>query len=117
MAREFRPAPSRNRLPEKLAAIGWNPELDTAPAPDLLRFYIHLDYPGVGRDQAVAAARRHPDAGPKHDHQVGALITPPLMGRRMDRAERAEAERMVFGEGAARLGVGHHGDMREFSEL
>src|SRR5579871_5291159 len=36
---------------------------------------------------------------------------------RMNRAEAAEVERMLFGNGAARLRVGHDWEMREFRKL
>ena len=95
------------RLAQKFAAIGNDAEFNIAVAPDLLGLDIDLDHACVARNHRVAPAGEHPNPRAKQDYQVGAAAAF-RMDRGMNRAEASEAQRMLFGDRAARLGVGHH---------
>src|SRR5262249_25157357 len=70
----------------------------------------------IGWNYRVAPAGEKPDSGSEQDDEVGAAAGLG-MDARMNRAEAAEREFVIFGNGAARLGIRHHRCMRQLGEL
>ena len=87
---EFDTACSRNCLAQKLAAIGYNSKVDTAPAANLFRFDINLDNTRIRGDDAVASTSRQSNTRAEENNEVSAFATAPGMGGRVNRAECAE---------------------------
>ena len=78
----------------RLAAVGGDAEVDVAIAADLLGRDVHLDDPGVGRDQARAApAREQTQTGAQHEHDIGGARPGGAGDGQVD--EAASAERVI----------------------
>ncbi len=84
-------------LTQEFAAVGNDTKFNIPVAPDLLGLDIDLDYACVAGNHRVAPAGEHPDPRAKQDYEVGAA-TAFSVDRGMNRAEAAEAERMLFGD-------------------
>ena len=115
VGREFFIADRFYRLAQELATVGDHAELDIAVASNLFGLDIDLDHARVGRNQRVAPAGEQSDSGAERNHQVRAAGGAAMSGG-MNRAESAEAQRMLFGNRPARLRVGHHRRMRQLGE-
>src|SRR5262249_52978963 len=59
------------RVAEELSAVGHDPELDIAIAPDFLRLDIHLHHARIGGNYRVPAAGKESDSGAEHEDQIG----------------------------------------------